>query len=213
MTVSKFDGYIFDMDGTLWDAVGSYCAIWNATIAQTGLRSPQVSYDRLVPLMGRPIGDIMRVLVGDVPAREEFLERLFANESSMMPVLGGRLYPGVRETLEELSRNSRLFMVSNCGPDGIRNFLKFTGLGEIMTDHLSFGENGCEKDVNIRTIVERYNLRKPLYVGDVQRDCDESHRAGVPFAWASYGFGTDVVGAEFVLRAPEDLLNLYSLLT
>ncbi len=54
----------------------------------------------------------------------------------MMPVLGGRLYPGVRETLEELSRNSRLFMVSNCGPDGIRNFLKFTGLGEIMTDHL-----------------------------------------------------------------------------
>ncbi len=57
------------MDGTLWDAVGSYCAIWNATIAQTGLRSPQVSYDRLVPLMGRPIGDIMRVLVGDVPAR------------------------------------------------------------------------------------------------------------------------------------------------
>ena len=98
----------------------------------------------------------------------------------MMPVLGGRLYPGVRETLEELSRNSRLFMVSNCGPDGIRNFLKFTGLGEIMTDH-PLRRKRMWKDVNIRTIVERYNPRKPLYVGDVQRDCDESHRQAFGF--------------------------------
>ena len=27
----KFDSLIFDMDGTLWDAVDSYCEIWNVT--------------------------------------------------------------------------------------------------------------------------------------------------------------------------------------
>ena len=28
----KYDSLLFDMDGTLWDAVDSYCAIWNAAI-------------------------------------------------------------------------------------------------------------------------------------------------------------------------------------
>ena len=31
------DGLIFDMDGTLWDAVDSYVKIWNATIAECGI--------------------------------------------------------------------------------------------------------------------------------------------------------------------------------
>ncbi len=33
----NYDSVIFDMDGTLWDAVDSYCRVWNATIAETKL--------------------------------------------------------------------------------------------------------------------------------------------------------------------------------
>lgn len=32
MKKMDYDAYIFDMDGTLWDAVDGYCDVWNATI-------------------------------------------------------------------------------------------------------------------------------------------------------------------------------------
>ena len=39
-------------------------------------------------------------------------------------------------------------------------------------------------------IVERNNLKAPVYVGDTQGDCDACKKAGVPFILAEYGFGT-----------------------
>ena len=41
-----------------------------------------------------------------------------------------------------------------------------------------------------------YNLKAPLYVGDTAGDCRSSHAAGIDFAWARYGFGHHVSGAE-----------------
>ena len=38
--------------------------------------------------------------------------------------------------------------------------------------------------------MERNGIAHPLYIGDTQGDCDEAHRAGVPFAFAAYGFGS-----------------------
>lgn len=205
MTDSSFDSLIFDMDGTLWDAVDSYCAVWNRAIADLGMDRPPVRYSELAVLMGKPLDEIYMTLVGDVPIKDEFIRRLLQNERTMMPDLGGRLYPGTKETIEALSRSFKLFMVSNCGADGLPNFLRFTGLGPYFTDTLSFGQNGKEKDANIREIVVRYNLKAPLYIGDVARDCGDAHRAGVPFAWAAYGFGKNVDDADFVLGSIEDL--------
>ncbi|MBQ7851826.1 MAG: HAD hydrolase-like protein [Muribaculaceae bacterium] len=36
----KFDSIIFDMDGTLWDAVDSYCKIWDKTFNQMNIDAP-----------------------------------------------------------------------------------------------------------------------------------------------------------------------------
>ena len=47
----KFDSLIFDMDGTLWDAVDSYVAVWNATFEAMGYRV-SVSRDELLLYMG-----------------------------------------------------------------------------------------------------------------------------------------------------------------
>ena len=37
--------------------------------------------------------------------------------------------------------------------------------------------------------MERNGIEKAVYVGDTQGDCDASRAAGIPFVWASYGFG------------------------
>ena len=91
---SAVDSIIFDMDGTLWDAVPSYCAVWNMTIEQMHLARGPVQYAELVALMGKPLAEIFDALIGptDEALRSEFLRRLFANEDELMPRLGGKLY-------------------------------------------------------------------------------------------------------------------------
>ena len=208
MQESNFDSLIFDMDGTLWDAVDSYCAVWNRTIADMGVRRAYVRYPELAVLMGKPLGEIYMTLVGDAAIKDEFIRRLVQNERLLMPRLGGRLYPGTKEAIETLARSFRLFMVSNCDANGLPNFLRFTGLELYFTDTLSFGQNGLEKDANIRELVKRYNLKAPLYIGDVARDCSDAHRAGVPFVWAKYGFGRDVRDADYVIESIKDLPSI-----
>lgn len=201
------DALIFDMDGTMWDAVDSYCKVWDATAAELGIGRQPVRYEELVALMGKPLGEIYEPLMGAYCSDKElFLERLSVNEERLMSSLGGRLYPGVAEVTERLSKRYKLFMLSNCNGSGLDNFLDFTGLRPYFTDAVTFGQTGVDKDVNLRRIRERYNLRRPVYVGDIQRDADSTHAAGLEFVWAAYGFGT-VSDAEFRIN------NFYELET
>lgn len=205
----KSDGIIFDMDGTLWDAVDSYATIWNRAIADMRLDLPPVRRPALEKMMGLPLDRIYDGLIGLPEVSGPFMALLERLESELMPRLGGRLYPGVRETLEALrAGGARLFMVSNCGPDGLPNFLEYTGLGELMTDCLSLGENGLDKTQNILELIGRYNLGTPVYVGDTAGDLAYTHAAGIPFVWAAYGFGRDVNGAEYIIHSIRDLLRI-----
>lgn len=212
----RYDGIIFDMDGTLWDAVDSYAAIWNLTIAEYpgALERTNVTRADLMDLMGKPLPEIIRALFPELDGqgRERFISLLEDCERREMPRLGGRLYPGVRESLRALhDAGVMLFMVSNCGPDGLPMFLDFTGLGPMMTEVLSYGVTGQPKDVNIRTIMERYKLKRPLYVGDTLGDLEATRRAGADFAWAAYGFGGEnfpAAEADVVLPAASDIAGL-----
>ena len=188
--MSNYDGIIFDMDGTLWDAVDSYCRVWDKTISEFGISQPPVQRELLIGLMGKTLDKIIPVVIPEMEGNDDFIERLGQNEREMMPSLGGRLYAGVKETMPELCKSHKLYMVSNCSADGLPNFLRFTGLVPYIADTLSNGDNGLDKAANIKLIAERNGLERPLYVGDTQGDLDACRRAGVDFAWAAYGFGT-----------------------
>lgn len=202
-----FDSLIFDMDGTLWDAVPSYCKIWEYTLDEFGLGDIKVTREELDRLMGKPVDVLVDTIVTRHVDRTRFLEALDANEDRLMPVLGGRLYPGVKEIIRELARDHKLFMVSNCSPKGAVNFMAYSGLTDCFTDSLTYGQTHVGKDVNIATLVSRYGLRSPLYVGDTQGDADASHRAGVPIAWAAYGFG-HVSDPDYIIKEFSNLIKL-----
>lgn len=185
----NIDSIIFDMDGTLWDAVDSYAVIWNTTLDQLGIPHENVTRHELIRLMGSYLNDILDQLIPGLKDPKELLERVMVNEAEMMPELGGTLYPDVKETIKELASHYRLFMVSNCGVRGLENFVAYNGLEPYFTDLLSHGSTGKSKAENIRTLIERYGLKRAVYVGDTQSDADSAHKAGVPIVWTAYGFG------------------------
>lgn len=184
------DSLIFDMDGTLWDAVDSYVTIWNDTLAQCNIEAPSVTRQQLLSLMGKHLDQILATLVPSHAGDSALLNCINDNERTMMPVLGGKLYPLVEETLRQLHGKYRLFMVSNCGSHGLENFLDITGLRPLFTDALSAGQTMRPKHVNICTLIQRYNLKAPCYVGDTETDAQAAKLAGIPMIWCSYGFGT-----------------------
>ena len=202
----KFDSIIFDMDGTLWDAVDSYCRIWDVTFKQMG-KSQTVGREELLKCMGMPINEIFRTVVKVDVDEAEFLKLLDENERNMMPELGGRIYPGVYEGIQFLSRHYKLFMVSNCGADGLNNFITFTKLTPYFSDTLTHGETSLSKADNIKLLIERHNLQCPAYVGDTQGDCNAAHAIQIPMIYAKYGFG-ECEDAEYTIESFPRLLDL-----
>ncbi len=201
-----YDSIIFDMDGTLWDAVESYCQVWDVSLKQMDIDRAPVTRQELIGLMGNTIERIVDVLVPQASGNRELIDLLDKNEEKMMLKLGGRLYDGARETVAKLAETHKLFMVSNCSALGLPNFLTFTGLTPYITDTLSYGDTHQDKAYNINELRNRYSLRKPLYVGDTLGDYQSCLKAGVDFAWASYGFG-NVPQAKIKLNNIRDLLN------
>lgn len=144
-TERKFDSLLLDMDGTLWDAVDSYCAIWNAAIDECCPQVSHVTRAQLQALMGTPIENIYEVIVGKACDYDEFMKVLSRKEHELMPALGGRLYDGVYDTLKELSKTVRLFLVSNCTAFGVPNFMRTTGLAPFFTDGISYGDTASRR--------------------------------------------------------------------
>ena len=112
-----------------------------------------------------------------------------AYENEYLAEHGATLYPGLIETLEKLSAEHPLFIVSNCGDGYIQTFMKAHGVEKLISDFECIGRTGKPKSENIKLIVERNDLKNPVYVGDTQWDCDAATAAGVPCIFAAYGFG------------------------
>lgn len=202
---------IFDVDGTLWDTTEIVADAWNEAIKGEGSYNAEVTPDRLKQLFGKPMNVIARELFGEMtPETEKRLleiccekedEHLLADNKNL-------LYPAVRETIIELAKTHRLFIVSNCQKGYIELFLKKAELGEYIVDFECYGNTGEGKGSNIKRLVERNCLEHPYYIGDTQGDCDACAEAGVPFIFAAYGFGkTDSFIAE--IKSFDELLTIF----
>ena len=185
------DGILFDLDGTLWDAVDSICISWNHGMVNCGL-SPRITPESIRGCMGLLLRDIADRLMPDLdPERRQAVMAECARcQAQELPRLGGRLYPDLEDTLDTLRTRCPLFVVSNCQGGYIESFFAFSGLGGYFPDYECPGRTGKTKAENIRLVCERNGLRRPVYVGDTQGDCSAARGAGVPFIHAAYGFGS-----------------------
>lgn len=181
---------IFDMDGTLWDSSENVAESWNEAIS--GLSDRHITAADIQSVMGMPMDKIAERFFPDKDeeTRQKILERCCKGENDYLRAHGGDIYPDTVPVFEELSRTCRLFIVSNCQAGYIEAFLDYYGLGEYISDHLCWGDNGLQKDENIRLIMRKNGVESALYVGDTQTDCDSAYAAGAKFAFAAYGFGS-----------------------
>ncbi|MBR4573592.1 MAG: HAD family hydrolase [Lachnospiraceae bacterium] len=208
----KTDGVIFDVDGTLWDSTDVVKDAWNAAFVECGYADPKITADRLKGLFGLPMADIIKDIFPEGTAEE--IEKLtpviYGHEDAYLDRTGGKVYPGIMETMKELAGSVPLFIVSNCQQGYIELFMRKTGCADLISGHLCPGDTGMLKADNISKIISDNGLRAPVYVGDTVMDKDACDLAGCPFVFARYGFGS-VDDAESVIDTPSELIGLLDL--
>lgn len=205
-----YDSIIFDLDGTIWDSTEKVAMAFNEVLKK---RYPEVTdevtAEKLRGLFGQLLDDIGVQLFRSVePDRaKEIIHVCCDYECQYLEEHGNDLYQGIEQVIEELHKRYKLFIVSNCQEGYIQTlFAIHPQLEKYFADYEYPGRSGKAKAENIRMVVERNNLKNPVYVGDTAGDAASAKKAGVPFIYARYGFG-HVEEYEAVIDAPLDLIE------
>lgn len=185
-------GIIFDMDGTLWDSAANVAKSWNEAAQKEGYEY-NITAEDIMAVMGKPMDELAALIFKNEP-KEVYMKLLDicgTYENEYLRQHGGTLYPNLRPVMENLKESGyHLYIVSNCQSGYIEAFLDYYKFHDLFEDIECYGNNTKQKNENITLIVERNNLDKAVYVGDIQGDYDATTKAGLPFIHAKYGFGT-----------------------
>lgn len=192
MPHTRYDGLIFDLDGTLWDSTQTIAEAWNAASAQFDFVDLTLTQEDIRGIAGMPYDAIYQKLFPGLSQeqRQQLQQTAARLELQYLQERGGELYPHLQEMLELLQSTYKLFIVSNCQSGYIETFLQHFDLQAYFTDIACYGDQRLPKSENIRAVVQRHHLQRPVYIGDTQGDYSASEQAGVPFILARYGFGT-----------------------
>ena len=206
-------GIIFDMDGTLWDSAAQVAESWNIAAGKEGYEY-NITADDIMAVMGKPMDELASLIFKN-ETKEVYMKLLDicgTYENEYLRQKGAVLYPDLRPVMEKLKEMGYyLYIVSNCQAGYIEAFLDYYKFHDLFEDIECYGNNTRQKNENISLIVNRNNLDKAVYVGDIQGDYEATTKAGLPFIHAAYGFGkinADVPVINSLKELPEIINNV-----
>lgn len=206
--------WIFDLDGTLVDTSGDIVGAVNRFLEERG--RPPMEHDSVMHHVGFGTPHLMARVLGlaldddRVPEATSRFVEIYASH----PADRSRPYPGARETLEALSSDSRLVIVSNKSGELVRATLEALD----MTRHFDHAWGGREfgrlkpaPDGILKAMRETsIPPERTTMVGDMPMDVIAGRRAGVRTLFAGYGFGTlgpDVPPPDGTIRSLTEVLG------
>ncbi len=202
---NNIEAIIFDLDGTMWNALDGIHLTWNQVVANhSDYRKEPISFEELEGCLGLPMTEIAARLFPSTTAEQQqaLMDECCAKENDYLAEHGGILYPRLEETLLKLKKSYQLFVVSNCQLGYIESFIKAHKLEKCFDDIECWGNNLLPKGENNKLIMERNKVTRAVYVGDTAGDEESARVAGIPFIFAKYGFGE--------AKAPDYILDAFS---
>ncbi len=203
----KFDSIGFDLDGTLWNPLETITSAWIETANKYNIKAP--TKEDMAGVLGLNKIDLMNKLYPDMnfETQMEFFEDAIKICNATAARRGGKLFNKLEETLAELQKKYKLYIVSNCQDGYIEAFFEYHKLGKYFCDTAHPDARCLPKGENIKLVLERNGFKNSIYVGDTQGDANAARLAGIPFVFASFGFG-EVDSPDYIIEKFEDILKI-----
>ena len=198
------DGIIFDVDGTIWNSTKVVAQAWTNAIKEHSHLDITITQADLESLFGKTMEEIYNQIFQLIPDKEErdrIAQVCMEYEQEALRREPGVLYEGIVEVIKTLAQKYPLYIVSNCQSGYIELMLEIIGLEDYFKDHLCYGDTLQPKTYTIPKIMEQHNLKNVVYIGDTFGDFDACQKIGIPFVYASYGFG-EVKNTKWRIDSP-----------
>ena len=218
MTNARFTHIIFDLDGTLLNTIEDLARACNHTCDALGW--PTFPLDSYRYKVGNGMAKLIeRIMPAELCGDERAFTQAFAmfrayydehKEDHTAP------YPGMIEVLDALrSAGTTLAVLTNKDHDAALPLVEGyfgTRFALVQGATPAFPPKPAPAVTNHALELLSANPQTTLYVGDSDVDVQTGHNAGLRVAGAAWGFrGAEelaAAGAEFIVDAPNDLLNL-----
>lgn len=187
----NFDAVILDVDGTLWDSTELVAKAWTKASKECGI-DKVITKDVLKGLFGKTMHEIADALLPEATQEQKnqiMYACVYEEDRVLQENKEDISYPDVSETIKNISRKIPVCIVSNCQKGYIDLFMEKNNVTKYVSDTECYGNTGKGKAENLRILIERNDFLHPVYVGDTIMDEQACNQAGVPFIYASYGFG------------------------
>ena len=207
--MKRYDGLIFDVDGTLWDSTSVVVHSYNEVIAEKSILDHELTTDDLKQTFGKPMREIGQILFPHIPPEENWtiVQEIAERENKLLTRTPPEPYPGIPEVFAKLSARYPLFIISNCQAGYIDTFLSATKTRQYITAYCCPDDTDMLKADNIVLFAQKYHLQHPVYIGDTEMDEQACEKAGTNFIYAVYGFVT-ASHPTAVIHSPKDLLQI-----
>ena len=206
--------YIFDFDGTIADTSAGIVRTMQATFLECGYQEPHPEAIRAT--IGLPLSRAI-ALLAHLPEGEALdaatatYRRLFES----IGTVGVTLFPGVRETLENLHRAGHtLAIATGRGHVSAENFCRDMGILPLLSDIVA-DEDVVNKKPHaepVLVLLNRHEAKREdaLVVGDTDYDIRMGKAAGVKTCGVTYGNHSrerlSAAGADFIIDDFRELL-------
>lgn len=205
---------IFDVDGTIWDSTEVVARAWKKAAEELSLPTDVISATRLKKEFGKPMNEIFESMFPEYIGAgifDKLHDLLYVYEHDFLEENEENLaYPKMKETMKHLSKHLNLYIVSNCQKGYIEQVMRKTGIQDYILDHTCYGETLKTKDRSIQILIEKNGLIKEecVYVGDIYGDEVATHKAGLAFCHAAWGFG-EAKEPEYVAKDYGELEKVF----
>jgi len=211
---------IFDLDGTLINSKKDLTISTNATREHFGL--PPLDEETVGSYVGNGVAMLVRRAMGP-DATEELIEsalQYFMKFYRTHAIENTRLYPGVRESVQELAAEKHKLAVLTNKPGRISfDIIGALGLGDyFMRVYGGDSLAGKKPDpVGILTLMQEGAARpeETLMIGDSAVDVQTARNAGVRSCGVLWGFQPETFAAfppDITVREPRELAGSVGLL-
>lgn len=209
----EFQTLIFDLDGTISDPFEGISRSVNYALETLGYEI--VDPERIRPMIGPPLTEIFEYLLGSL-ADSRMLE-LVASYRDRYAATGyaeNVIYEGIPETIESLSVHGyTMGICTSKRADYAASIIEMFGLQRFFT-FVDGGDVHIKKSMQLECLVANgIDASTTVMIGDRAVDILAAKSNNMKSVGVSWGFGGDDelsnAGADFLLRSPTELLELF----